>query len=49
MRPGDAVSLIVPHCDPTVNLHDRCIGVRGGLDDGRVESVWRIDARGCVA
>lgn len=43
---GETVWLVPGHCDPTVNLHDRCIPVRGGLDEGRVEAVWTIDARG---
>ena len=36
------------HCDPTVNLYDRYVGVRGGLVDGRVERIVAIDARGAV-
>lgn len=45
---GDTVWLIPGHCDPTVNLHDRLIAVRGGLEHGVVEAVWTVDARGCV-
>ena len=45
---GDTVWLLPGHCDPTVNLHDRYIVVRGGLDGGRVEAVWPVDARGCI-
>jgi D-serine deaminase-like pyridoxal phosphate-dependent protein len=30
LRPGDAVTLIVPHCDPTVNLYDNYHVVQGG-------------------
>lgn len=45
---GDTVWLIPGHCDPTVNLHDFLIGVRGGLDDGRIEQVFRVDARGAL-
>ena len=45
---GDTVWLIPGHCDPTVNLHDRYIGVRGGLARGEVECVWAVDARGCL-
>jgi len=45
---GDAVWLVPGHCDPTVNLHDHYIAVRGGLDHGRVAAVWPIDARGGV-
>lgn len=39
---GDKVRLIPGHCDPTVNLYDWIVGVRGG----KVESVWPITARG---
>jgi D-serine deaminase-like pyridoxal phosphate-dependent protein len=45
---GDTVWLVPGHCDPTVNLHDAMIGVRGGLDHGTVERVIAVDARGCV-
>jgi D-serine deaminase-like pyridoxal phosphate-dependent protein len=45
---GDTVWLIPGHCDPTVNLHDSFIGVRGGLANGVVESIWAVDARGCL-
>lgn len=43
---GETVWLIPGHCDPTVNLHDWYVGVRGGLYTGRVESIWPVDARG---
>jgi D-serine deaminase-like pyridoxal phosphate-dependent protein len=46
---GDTVWLIPGHCDPTVNLHDVMIGVRGGLASGTVERVIRVDARGAVS
>ncbi|HEY9066135.1 MAG TPA: DSD1 family PLP-dependent enzyme [Burkholderiaceae bacterium] len=46
---GDTVWLIPGHCDPTVNLHDRYIVVRGGLADGVVDAVWPVDARGCLS
>ena len=39
---GATVQLAPSHCDPTVNLHDWLVGVRGGV----VEEVWPIDARG---
>jgi D-serine deaminase-like pyridoxal phosphate-dependent protein len=39
---GDLVTLVAPHCDPTVNLHDWFHVMR----DGRLVDVWRIDARG---
>ena len=45
---GETVWLVPGHCDPTVNLHDTMLGVRGGLAQGRVERVIRIDARGCI-
>jgi 3-hydroxy-D-aspartate aldolase len=41
---GQALHLIPGHCDPTVNLHDWIIGVRGG----RVECIWPVDARGAL-
>ncbi len=43
---GDTVWLVPGHCDPTVNLHDHYIAVRGGLAGGVVEAVWPVDARG---
>ncbi|HZV91629.1 MAG TPA: DSD1 family PLP-dependent enzyme [Caldimonas sp.] len=45
---GDTVWLIPGHCDPTVNLHSSYVVVRGGLDAGRVEAIWPIEARGCL-
>ncbi|WP_404301498.1 DSD1 family PLP-dependent enzyme [Alicycliphilus denitrificans] len=45
---GDMLWLIPGHCDPTVNLHDHLIGVRGGLEHGVVERLIRVDARGAV-
>ena len=39
---GDRLEVIVPHCDPVVNLYDHVYGTR----KERVEVVWRIDARG---
>jgi D-serine deaminase-like pyridoxal phosphate-dependent protein len=45
---GDVVWLVPGHCDPTVNLHDHYVLVRGGLEHGRVEAVLPIDARGAV-
>jgi len=46
---GATVWLVPGHCDPTVNLHDHLFAVRGGLAQGVVEAVWRVDARGCVS
>lgn len=45
---GETVWLVPGHCDPTVNLHDFAIGVRGGLDAGQVERLITIDARGAL-
>jgi 3-hydroxy-D-aspartate aldolase len=48
-RRGDKVLLVPGHCDPTVNLHDWYVGVRG-LDSGeaRVECLWPVAARGAL-
>ena len=48
-RLGDKLLLIPGHCDPTVNLHDWYVGIRG-LGGGApvVETVWPIAARGAV-
>lgn len=40
----DRVWLIPGHCDPTANLYDWLVGVRGG----RVEALWPIVARGAI-
>jgi D-serine deaminase-like pyridoxal phosphate-dependent protein len=39
---GDRLELIVPHCDPVVNLYDFIYGIR----NDRVETVWPVTARG---
>jgi D-serine deaminase-like pyridoxal phosphate-dependent protein len=39
---GDKLEVIVPHCDPAVNLYDFIYGIR----NDRVETVWPITARG---
>ncbi|MGR3503975.1 3-hydroxy-D-aspartate aldolase BhcC [Pseudaestuariivita sp.] len=39
---GDKLHLVPGHCDPTANVHDWYVGVRGG----KVEAVWPISARG---
>ena len=43
---GRMLWLVPGHCDPTVNLHDHLIGVRGGLAHGTVERIISVDARG---
>ena len=45
---GEKLWLIPGHCDPTVNLHNALIGVRGGLQHGVVERILRVDARGAL-
>jgi D-threonine aldolase len=41
---GDALMLIPGHCDPTFNLYDELVCIRGE----RVEAVWPISARGAL-
>jgi len=41
---GDKLKLIPGHCDPTVNLYDHYVCVRGE----KVEAIWPITARGAV-
>jgi D-serine deaminase-like pyridoxal phosphate-dependent protein len=38
---GERAWLIPGHCDPTVNLCDRIVAVRGGT----VEALWPVEAR----
>ena len=45
---GSMLWLIPGHCDPTVNLHNHMIGVRGGLLKGVVERIIAVDARGAL-
>jgi 3-hydroxy-D-aspartate aldolase len=46
---GDRLTLIPGHCDPTVNLYDWYVGVRGfDTPAARVEALWPIAARGAV-
>ena len=48
-RRGDKVLLVPGHCDPTVNLHDWYVGVRGlGTASAQVESLWPVAARGAL-
>ncbi|MDF2688462.1 MAG: Metal-activated pyridoxal enzyme, partial [Microvirga sp.] len=39
---GDRLLLVAGHCDPTCNLHDWYVAVRGK----QVEAVWPVTARG---
>ncbi|MBL0421678.1 DSD1 family PLP-dependent enzyme [Ramlibacter sp. AW1] len=43
---GEHLWLIPGHCDPTVNLHDHLVAVSGGLAEGRIDRILRVDARG---
>ncbi|WP_395687913.1 DSD1 family PLP-dependent enzyme [Caenimonas koreensis] len=45
---GRFLWLIPGHCDPTVNLYDVMIGVTGGLKNGVVDKIIRVDARGAA-
>jgi D-serine deaminase-like pyridoxal phosphate-dependent protein len=46
---GDKVLLVPGHCDPTVNLHDWYVGVRGLCTDAaHVECMWSVAARGAL-
>ena len=42
VRLGDKMELIVPHCDPNVNLYDRMYCTRGD----RVVEMWMVTGRG---
>jgi D-serine deaminase-like pyridoxal phosphate-dependent protein len=44
----ETIWLIPGHCDPTVNLHNHLIGVVGGLENGKVDKIIRVDARGAL-
>lgn len=46
---GDKVLLVPGHCDPTVNLHDWYVCVRGlSGPEAHVEAVWPVAARGAL-
>ncbi|MEL7167687.1 MAG: 3-hydroxy-D-aspartate aldolase BhcC [Pseudomonadota bacterium] len=42
LKVNDKLKLVPGHCDPTANVHDWYVGVRGG----KVEVVWPVSARG---
>jgi 3-hydroxy-D-aspartate aldolase len=42
LKVNDKLRLVPGHCDPTCNVHDWYVGVRGGV----VETVWPVSARG---
>lgn len=39
---NEKLKLVPGHCDPTCNVHDWYVGVRGG----KVETIWPVSARG---
>ena len=41
---GNVLMLVPGHCDPTVNLYDELVCIRGD----RVEAIWPIAARGAL-
>lgn len=42
LKVNEKLKLVPGHCDPTCNVHDWYVGVRGG----KVETVWPVSARG---
>ena len=42
LKVNDKLKLVPGHCDPTCNVHDWYVGVRGG----KVEKIWPVSARG---
>ncbi|MGR3616635.1 MAG: 3-hydroxy-D-aspartate aldolase BhcC [Paracoccaceae bacterium] len=42
LKVNDKLRLVPGHCDPTCNVHDWYVGVRGG----KVEEIWPVSARG---
>ncbi|PRY19925.1 D-3-hydroxyaspartate aldolase [Aliiruegeria haliotis] len=42
LKVNDRLRLVPGHCDPTCNVHDWYVGVRGG----KVETLWPVSARG---
>ncbi len=42
LKVNDKLHLVPGHCDPTCNVHDWYVGVRGG----KVETLWPVSARG---
>ena len=41
---GEKLLLVPGHCDPTINLYDWYVCIRGGI----VEALWPITARGAL-
>ena len=42
LKINEKLKLVPGHCDPTCNVHDWYVGVRGG----KVEALWPVRARG---
>jgi len=45
---GETLLFQPSHCDPTINLYDVYHGIRGGTEEGVLEVVIPVAARGCV-
>ncbi len=45
---GETLLFQPSHCDPTINLYDFYHGVRGGMEEGTLEALIPVAARGCV-
>lgn len=45
---GETLLFQPSHCDPTINLYDVYHGIRGGMEEGVLEAVIPVAARGCV-
>ena len=42
LKIGEKIYIQPPHCDPTINLYDKC----NIISKGKIIDVWNIDARG---
>ncbi len=43
---GETLLFLPSHCDTTINLYDAYHAVRGGMEEGVLEAVWPVAARG---
>jgi D-serine deaminase-like pyridoxal phosphate-dependent protein len=44
LKLGETLEMVVPHCDPTINLYDQFFVI----EQDRVIDIWEIDMRGCA-
>jgi D-serine deaminase-like pyridoxal phosphate-dependent protein len=44
LKLGESIEMIVPHCDPSINLYDKFFIT----EQDRVIDIWEIDMRGCA-